>query len=220
MSKWMIRLTGDANDLQVLSQHLSSPELSVRKEEDGYFWLSSSKFDLLTDAFLVAAKAGELLGVVSGVAKLLGNLNPVEEDAIIRKEENKPPTQFILLRGVPSDERLPMSQAQFARLLSLAEQDQRVADALYFFQKADWYNLYKVWDVINYAVGGSLKKEKWVNKTDANRFTKTAQSRKAIGDEARHGVDKNDPPKGGYMNIFEAQEFVKGLLYKWVRNNM
>ncbi len=39
MSEWLVRLKGHEFDLEELSEHFRSPEHSVSKDEDGYYYL-------------------------------------------------------------------------------------------------------------------------------------------------------------------------------------
>ena len=54
-----------------------------------------------------------------------------------------------------------------------------------------------------------------VTKAAVKRFTGTANSRRAIGGEARHGHDRFDPPKTPLPHK-EAHDLVLGLVRRWL----
>ena len=86
--------------------------------------------------------------------------------------------------GTVNAPRLP-SEAE--SLVDLADQHQEVADALRFYKRGDWVNLYKAWEVACDAAGGlhQVVKNGWATERDRSRFTQTAQSRAVLDDEAR-----------------------------------
>ena len=47
-------------------------------------------------------------------------------------------------------------------------------------------------------------------------FKHTSQSVSAVGDDARHGVEVEQPPPNP-MPLEEAEAFIEGLLAEWVR---
>jgi len=51
---------------------------------------------------------------------------------------------------------------------------------------ADSVIKYKILEIIELDVGGSIYQEGWTNKSEATRFTQTANSAEALGDAARH----------------------------------
>lgn len=61
---------------------------------------------------------------------------------------------------------------------------------------------------------GKKKMEQWT-KDKISQFTHTANSQSAIGDDARHGVDRNDPPKEP-MPKSEAEALIRNLLKQWL----
>ncbi|MBD1811084.1 hypothetical protein NDA07_18880 [Microcoleus vaginatus DQ-U2] len=56
--------------------------------------------------------------------------------------------------------------------------------------------------------------EQWT-KDKISQFTHTANSQSAIGDDARHGVERNDPPKEP-MPKSEAVALIRNLLKQWL----
>jgi hypothetical protein len=104
-----------------------------------------------------------------------------------------------------------------SKVEDLADRDDRVADALRFFERGDWINLYKAWEVVSDAAGGpyAVVSNGWADEAERRRFTGTAQSRDELGDEARHASEKYRAPKNP-MTLGEAQGFVRSVIRAWV----
>jgi hypothetical protein len=210
---------GDADDLRLLSEHLQSSDPNIKEEDDGY-WLRYSGFESLTEPTKVYELAIKLLDEIRGVAKLLGG-GTLKVEVARLAEENRagPRPQYGFLKGIPSDERIGMSTEQLVGIVATAERNPGIAKALTYFQRGDWFNLYKAWEAVRDGVGGEkalLDEKRWTDKKTKNRFTQTVNNPNVIGDEARHGVWKDQPPSKP-MTIDEAQEFVGRLIRAWVR---
>ena len=69
--------------------------------------------------------------------------------------------------------------------------------------KLDWVNLYRIFEIICGDVGGSdaIAASIWASKAAIRRFKHTANSPGAIGDESRHGSERDQPPADP-MHIF------------------
>jgi hypothetical protein len=236
MSEWSVRLKGDVFDLDELYDHFHSPERNVKKDEDGHYYLRSTDFDSLADENAVRARALELVERMNWAATFhSGNsYRPVEFDVVTRIDESGKPVHHITLtaklegrsrmsakptvirEGDFADTPRPPSEVE--SIAALAERDERVADALRFFARGDWVNLYKAWEVVGDAAGGAheIVNKGWADKTEQGRFTGTAQSKDELGDEARHASGKYKAPKSP-MTLDEARTFVKSVIEAWVR---
>jgi hypothetical protein len=100
--------------------------------------------------------------------------------------------------------------------MKLAEEDEIVKNVFRLITEFEpnWINLYKVYEIVK-KDAGKKKIEEWT-KNKISQFTHTANSQSAIGDDARHGVDRNDPPKEP-MSISEAEALIRNLLQKWLQ---
>jgi hypothetical protein len=76
-------------------------------------------------------------------------------------------------------------------------------------------HLYKIFEVIEGDVGRLIIDLKWMSKAQKTRFTQTAQSPQVIGDEARHGRQKEQPPKNP-MPIQEAIDLITRITHEWI----
>jgi hypothetical protein len=232
---WLARLKGHEFDLKELSEHFRSPERSVRKDEDGHYYLRSAHFDSSSDAAAVRKQATEMIGHMNGAVKLhaVGSYHMVDVVHVACVDEGGGCEIFVsaadsigardsISVNLPAKEgdvvELSRRPSEIERLAALAERDERVAAALRFFQRGDWVSLYKVWEIVRDGAGGEhqLLKSGWTTKTTKDRFTRTAQSPKVLGDEARH-ASEHSPPPSDPMSPDEAKAFVKSLMEAWVR---
>lgn len=236
MRDWSVKLKGHAFDLEQLSDHFRSPGRNVRKDEDSHYYLRSTDFDSMTDSEAVRERALALVAHMNRAARFhAGNgYQRVEVDVVAWIDEDGKRMQTVtssvqiggrsrvsvkptvIREGDSPDAPHPPSEVE--SMFALAERDQRVADALRYFDGDDWVNLYKAWEVFRDAAGGEhiLIRNGWTTKKAKNRFTQTAQSRKALGDEARHASEKYEAPKNP-MTLDEARAFVKSVRGEWIR---
>lgn len=235
MPKWLVRLKGEKFDLEDLPSLLRLPELSVI-EEDGSYYLQSSEFDSLTSVDEVFKRGVELIETVNGVAKLYrDNFCDVAEDGVTHVEDDGRRSHHTYLHISNVTMRSKVSAIitvtksngsqpavnQHSPLESwvyLAQKYKPVAAALHFYREDSWINLYKVYETIRDDIGGDriFVKNGWVSKSELSRFTQTAQSIKALGDQARHASSKKYPSPDVPMSHCEAKSMIKSILMKWL----
>ena len=173
MSEWLIRLKGHEFDLEDLSGHFNSPKRNVRKDEDGYYCLRSSRFESLADDNAVRECGLELIEHMNGAAKIHSgeSFRTVEFDGISYVDEEGQRHNFVYLSAVIEGRskvsanltviregevvERPEPPMKAEMLVDLAARDARVADALRFFREGDWASLYKAWEVVGDAAGGA-----------------------------------------------------------------
>lgn len=214
MPEWLARLSGDADDLRLLSEHLLSNDPSVKEEEDAY-WLRYSVFDSLTEPTDVYESVIKLLREIRGVAMLLsGGALEVEVVSLAQENYVGPRPQYVFSKGIPSAERFGMSTTTFTQMIAIAERNPSIAKALGYYQRGDWFNLYKAWEAVREGTNG--RSNGWTSDKVRNRFTNTVNNPEAIGDDARHGVRTGEPPPKP-MAIEEAREYVGRLIRTWIK---
>lgn len=246
MAEWIVRLKGDNSYLQNLSHLFSSPELNI-KEENGEFYIRSSGFILLTDAIDVRARTIEILQSLKATMNLLyGNFQSVEDAGVIYVKDNGERQPYFIASGnviapmgkahgtgvfIPPDGidssqlhivKPPQQRDEVVDLTLIATREPKVTKALRLFQfrAHNWDNLYKIYEVIESDVGKSkVVKSGWATETDIDRFTHTANSSLAVGDDARHGHEKYKPPKKP-MYLPEAQSLIRSVLMQWLRSKI
>ena len=81
----------------------------------------------------------------------------------------------------------------------------------------DWRQLYVVYEVIEHHVKDQSRIERLglATRGQIRRFKGTANSRRVLGDAARHG--KPLPPPSNPMSFEEARTFILRLVTEWLR---
>jgi len=231
--EWFVRIIGDINDLDELSKSLKSPELSISHDGESYI-LKTDEFNLLDDKEKVRNKAVEIISLINGAAGLtLGIRTPIEVSHVVKLNDDGTQEIFVCIsntitlrdsisicihRGDGTIEEIHQSDP-IPNWISIAKKDNTVAKALRLFGSGayDWVNLYRIYEVIEGDMGGlkNIVKEGWATKKMLNRFTHTANSPGAIGDDSRHGTESTTPPRDP-MLLSEAKSFVITLFHSWL----
>lgn len=101
--------------------------------------------------------------------------------------------------------------------LRLARGDEAVSRALRAFaqERVRWGDLYHAFEIVEASVGSRMYDEGWITRRDANLFTWTANSPAVVGEEARHGQQRNDPPANP-MPEEDAQRVIRTLVTHWL----
>lgn len=108
----------------------------------------------------------------------------------------------------------PVQTSEWAEL---ARRDRDVEEVLAVLGREDvrWHDLYHVFEIVEGDVGARMFSDGWVTKGAVRLFTRTANSRRAIGGEARHGHTRFDPPKDPLPRK-EAHDLVLGVVRRWL----
>lgn len=101
--------------------------------------------------------------------------------------------------------------------LRLARGDEAVSRALLVFAQGSvrWSDLYHAFEIVQTSVGGRMFDEGWMSREDANLFTWTANSPAAVGEQARHGHQRAQPPPHPMSND-EARRIIINLVKGWL----
>jgi len=109
-----------------------------------------------------------------------------------------------------------------AAWVDLAAHDDRVDKALRLLiepQFSYWVILYNIWGVIQSDVGGRITKDDWASGKQIDRFTRTANSVAVLGDAARKGFERDEPPPDP-MSLEEAQALIHRVLRHWLNSKI
>lgn len=233
---WWVKLEGEESELRELAAHFNDPTLEVI-QEDNSFWLGSADFVDLTDPEAVKGRGRVLLALASGALHVeFGRFDPPRITAAVLVDDRGAKQNFI---HVSSSIRLhgeinarvqrtrPDGQIEIVELVAppaqtgewadLARQDADVEDVLAILGREDvrWHDLYHVFEVVEADVGSRMFADAWTTKAAVELFTRTANSRHAIGGEARHGHDRFLPPKSP-LSHRDAHDLVLGLVRHWL----
>jgi hypothetical protein len=228
MSEWRVELIGDAIDLQCAYEAFADFDPCILREE-GQFFLKANEFEVAQDAEAVRNRAKEITRVISNAVYLhYRDTRPIMTGHIIHIDDNGQRRSFVFaegniqLRGVVSGilvngASAPPRQHRAISIFRAASSRADIADALAYFSHGDWINLYKAYEIVRDNIGSEslLIQSGWVTRSVVKRFTQTAQSRDAIGDNARHASKKYKAPISP-MSVHEARALIGDLLQKWV----
>jgi hypothetical protein len=70
-------------------------------------------------------------------------------------------------------------------------------------------------DIVQVSVGSRTFDEDRITREEANLFAWTANSPAAVGEQARHGRQRNDPPPNP-MSEEDALTLIQGLIRQWL----
>lgn len=232
---WRVQISGKKLDLEALSNPFTDGDLRLVAEDDKYF-LESKEFESTSDADEVLKMAGNSLAVLSGVARLAyGARTPLTPGHILRINQNSQKDTFISLTDTlhvsatigivkiaisGESEVITDTSAPIRSWVRVATNDVAVSKALRLFgsEARDWVGLYRLLEVIEGDVGGirEIVAAGWATGNSLELFGRTANSVGAVGDLARHGKERTQPPETP-MSLSEATSLVEVILHNWLR---
>lgn len=233
MSKWLLKLKGHKFDILDLSESLNIPEFKII-ELDGIYYLDSNEFKLLTLAEEVRERGRALIKLLNTVCVFQNSdFHIISEDGVLFISDDGKRNHYVYAEdaivfsgrsrvkvivhdtvgNVIENNKPPL----LLSYLTLAQVHKPVIDALSFFQEDTWFNLYKVYEIIIDDIGNKSKLTNagWITKKELSRFTQTAQSRAALGEQARHASAKYKPPIEPMAHT-EAKSLIRKLLSCWI----
>jgi hypothetical protein len=225
-NRWLVRLAGNESDLQALESLLASGPITVTREKGDEWYLSGQVFEGIEDPAAARDRGVEVAEIVNGVGVLFGlekvaigsTVSEVTEDGTRRNVVFVAESIAVHVRvnavvlgpdGKPKEDENALA---FRRTLNLALNEKGVRDALHFLaQQQNWYNLYKVFEVVQ----DDVHKGVWnlVDETMLRSFKGTAQSRRLLGDEARHASRRKKyygPPNP--VSLEDARRLMRQLV--------
>jgi hypothetical protein len=238
--RWSVALRGEEQSLRELEMHFAQPDLHVAREDDGAVFLTSTEFDSIADGDTdaIRRRAGELLAVACGSLALeFGSFTPPYIEGVFHTDESgtkhhyaRVSAKFRLhadvnarVERVRDDGRIEVVELvapppQTSAWARGARSDEDVEDVLAILGRGEvrWHDLYHVFEVVQAETGSAMFDRGWTTRAEADRFTQTANSRLALGREARHGHKKVPVPKHGAMKFSDANKFVLRLVRAWL----
>jgi hypothetical protein len=232
--EWQVLLSGDEYDLDELSKSFVGADLAIDKREDG-FTIRWSGLGDLAEADAVREQARGVLELVNGAACLaLHSRLPitVRSLVLIQADGSKihhlhltdtvcfRETATVTIVGADGTKRVSRPADPAVEWVRIGLRDKVVADVLRLvaLKPLDWVNLYRILEIIGHDVGGrhGISGHRWATEAALDRFRHTANSRAAIGDEARHGKESTQPPSDP-MTLPEARSLIETILHNWMR---
>ena len=221
--EWLIEIEGETAFLQKLSEFLVMEELCVFKEEDA-FMISSTKLSSFQDVHNVWTESEKLLLTIKGASLLsFGKMEDLKIKSVAMLKDDGTRRKFQLmksslnqvysLQGTADESELNSLFKNLVGIIQLGNENIDKAIRIYTNYPHNWANLYNIYENIRQDAGSNI--EKWSLRKEIEHFRRTAMCPVSVGDEARHGVQKEEPPKSP-MNISEAQLLIKKLLVSWL----
>ena len=231
--KWLVLLEVKKSDFDNLWNLLRSSDKFSLITENSEYYLTSSHWESLTNTSDVYWEATKRLQYISAVAMIHFTGFPLlKPDIICEVDEEGKRQRWVALSATISVDSSSFSiqlegcqdiirNLEFESWRKLAEEDEIVKNVFRQITKFEhnWINLYKVYEIVKKDAGKQNnidRIQQWITKKKISQFTHTANSQSAIGDDARHGVDHNDPPKEP-MSLSEADALIRNLLQKWLQ---
>jgi hypothetical protein len=203
----------------------SEPELAEEKTS-GYFLLSTD-FESCTKVIEVLQRAENILPLLNGILKLkyVGYLTAVQLGGVYRLDIAgrmiKKPGLVVTLTRYPKQKTLQSANTRPPTLVDLwqvAWNNREVAEAMHHFaNQRSWFNLYKVYEVIEHDIGKDTLVE-WTHDR-IHDFIYSANNAHASGYNARHFSGKYPKPsaKRTPMTLNDATYFIAALLSRWIQ---
>jgi len=236
---WKAGIEGHRFDLETLGELFSAGDPRVGQDSSGAYFIESATLQY-PNGQINSNAAQALIRRINGTARAADSgfqpisltdrytapdgsatvaLSPV---ALMGRVRGKAVATVLDSNGNPVTAQAPIPKGP--RYVKVPDQDPNVADAhrvLGQLEPLDWYDIYKVWEIVEHAVGGFRQMEKlgWVAKADVNRLTASANHPGISGDEARHARAKGTPGANLSMTMSEAEGLVRRLVANWVESH-
>jgi hypothetical protein len=230
MKRTLIQLVGDQLDIEILQSQLRTIDWKIIKETDGYY-LTSEFLCLSENVSEIVSKGKQIIDLLNGALSLHHrNHKRINTDSIVQIDEKGNRSVSVIIdkiievrlrvnpvvirNGVIIEEENP---SQIEDWIAIAQKHESVRDVLHFFAEITWWNLYKIYEIINDDIGGKNRIYKLGSKSKIRLFTQAAQSRELLGDHARHASKKKYPAPKTSMTIEEAYNLIKSLFENWIK---
>ena len=231
---WIVPLVGHQFDLEDLPLWLAGQDVHVATREDKFVLVIPSAIigddyepvrsfaeeqlelingvgRVLSPTFRPVSLAGQLFGVDSAgtVLHTVVAMNPAEMRA---KAASVRP---VLGGNVQPDPR----EGAASSLIRAATLSPLARDALTIAGRPTltWSELYLLFELVEADVGGQMFDLGWISRSDADLFSRTANSYSTLRSSGRHGKDKGDPPAHP-MQHGRASTLVRCLVLAWLRH--
>ncbi|MEJ5349443.1 MAG: hypothetical protein WHS46_12240 [Desulfosoma sp.] len=242
ISRRLIRLKGDDFDLEKLGRELSGNSIVRVFRHDKHHYL-----EVLHKAFETARQIYDyakdvLVPAINGIMRVrYPGFRNVEVDAIgEEKEDGRINHCFFvetsgelgvrseLVASVVTDNETVVHHI-FESIAGVGERWLEVllkeegclnAFRLYAARPYDWVTLYKIFEIVE-SDGAPITN--WVSKNQVKRFTRTANSPKAVGlEKARHGKERPSSSESSFkpMSIQEATRLIGIILERWLEQKV
>ena len=245
MPQWRVHLQGEQFDLEELREVLANIDPTIIQDDSDYYltsteWNQSEDF---TDIHNRAKEFTKLLEDAAHLHS--SNTGPLTIGGIVRIGDDGRKHRILMAETgdyvlvgeraqllLTPQNHTPVQEHSLTKTLRVSVRSPVVRDAIHFYRRGDWVNFYKVYELIkddvysrcSPAAGRHSRKNKpdreitsrnWISEKALSRFKGTAQSRDAVGDDARHASHQYKGPAKA-MSLSEAKDLISKLLHSWI----
>ena len=224
MQKWMIRLQGDPNDLELLSEAISGLESHRIERVEGEWFISSSVVNYFDSDAKIREHAKRMLTIIRGYARVYA---PVARDVActdylvkIGNDGSQSATDIVRV-DYPFVWRVEGTRAKrrFAADVVDAATDGGDLEllAIMLDREPTWVELYKMLELIKKAVPDIPPV--WATAQELVAFCASANHPAVSGPDSRHGFHRGAPPRTSkHKDIAQARELVLRLVGHWLES--
>ena len=233
VASWIIPLIGHQFDLEDLPYWLDGQDVHVVLRNDTFVLVIPSAI-VSEDYEPVREYAEEQLQLINGIGRLLSpSFQPLSlSDKIFGLDANGTTTQTIF--AVNKAESREKAGTVRAILGGNIQPDPRKGTAMPFIKAASisplakdaliivgrptltWSELYILFELVQSDIGGKMFEIGWISKYDADLFTYTANSYRALRTNGRHGKDRGVPPRKP-LRQHTAEKLIRDLVLNWLQ---
>jgi hypothetical protein len=225
MAGWFFQLKGEGSDLEQAATLFEAGEICVTREGDE-FWMRSTALDALSDHGEAHRAAEAKLEILNGVSLLrVQNTGRLTLGRAEYGEASAPRNIFVRIGGVQVTTRVGIPTVSISgrpappredSILKAANKNADVAEVMriYGSREPDWRDLYWILEAVEKDIGMTVSKKRWISTGDRELFRRTANSRGALGNLARHGKSTTPPPKRP-MPLSEARGLIRVVVELW-----
>lgn len=233
--KWKVRLAGNELGLESLAESfIDNPE--VFKEDDNFF-LWSSQFKEVDKEGEVRNTAEEIVCTIRNLGAKdslrtedlqVAHVHKIRDDGTehvsVQAEDATVTVEVGPTRVTTTDEEgnkmVHRPADRTYQLTQLAAEDEKTRELVSLLDKGDnWVNFYRIYEFIQESIDAdeNIVERGWWSSSEKDRFKQTANSRDAIGDDARHGQNRIPAPDDP-MNYSEAKALIDSLVRSWLEH--
>ena len=227
-----MQLTGEPFDLEELVRLFDQPSIRVL-EQQGAFVLESAEFQRCTSAAEVRQRAQEIIVSINGAARLaLPQFRSATLGAVVEQTHHGRSVHAAIVGSVTVRAKVnavlvhtgssaagPRAPVETNAWIALAIRDEPVRRLLRLVseQGSTWQGLYKMMEIVQSTGGDALLVRCGISGNELKRFSQTANSMHAVGDQARHAKESMPAPRRP-MSLDEASRLITRWSRAWITN--
>ncbi len=219
---WGVHLSGHAFDVADWADTLKQPFDPWIEQRDDQFFLRSQQFDVLPNAEEVRARAFDVIGRLSAAMEISVGSRAITFEGVVKFAADSTRKIHMFLEGgtievrsrlraaiTTGNEAAAPKESDAQRWIMLSEGDALLADALIYFSRTEWFDVYKAIECLEDWVGGEevLRSKGWINAADLKRLKRTANS-------FRHRKGGKHSPPADPFSLRDARKTLGTLLRK------